>query len=148
MSGLNKVHVCFQAIAHYEQSADYYKGEESNRQVLFFLLSRNRLVMCDKHTFAYMSILGCTQWRCTGTRFYFSVKLLLILFLVSVQLTSVCWKWQHMLPSLSSTRKPLRSTSRWGHCCLFSFREKSFWVFFFPIKLSFCSLLRYNPHII
>jgi hypothetical protein len=27
----------FQAIAHYEQSADYYKGEESNRQVLFFI---------------------------------------------------------------------------------------------------------------
>lgn len=23
--------VCFQAIAHYEQAADYYKGEESNR---------------------------------------------------------------------------------------------------------------------
>lgn len=22
---------CFQAIAHYEQAADYYKGEESNR---------------------------------------------------------------------------------------------------------------------
>lgn len=24
----------FQAIAHYEQAADYYKGEESNRSVL------------------------------------------------------------------------------------------------------------------
>lgn len=23
--------MCFQAIAHYEQAADYYKGEESNR---------------------------------------------------------------------------------------------------------------------
>lgn len=27
----------FQAIAHYEQSADYYKGEESNRYMLFFI---------------------------------------------------------------------------------------------------------------
>jgi hypothetical protein len=34
----------FQAIAHYEQSADYYKGEESNRQVLFFLFF-NRQVL-------------------------------------------------------------------------------------------------------
>lgn len=31
-------YVYFQAIAHYEQSADYYKGEESNRQVLFSFL--------------------------------------------------------------------------------------------------------------
>lgn len=32
---------CPQAIAHYEQAADYYKGEESNRQVIF-IRSHNR----------------------------------------------------------------------------------------------------------
>lgn len=34
-SGIQAQCFCPQAIAHYEQAADYYKGEESNRQVVF-----------------------------------------------------------------------------------------------------------------
>lgn len=41
---------------------------------------------------------------------------LLCTVLLSALLTSVCWRWRPTLHSWSSTRKPLRSTSRWGHC--------------------------------
>ncbi|KFW67287.1 Beta-soluble NSF attachment protein, partial [Pygoscelis adeliae] len=36
---------CPQAIAHYEQAADYYKGEESNRQVVFVKDSANKCLL-------------------------------------------------------------------------------------------------------
>lgn len=77
----------FQAIAHYEQSADYYKGEESNRYMVFFIsvmgfsyvvkdsssLSSEHL--CRKHVTSGVSP-QCCHLLCTV--------------LLSALLTSVC----------------------------------------------------------
>ena len=61
--------------------------------------------------------------------FLFGSVFSLLWFSVSARLTNVCWKWLRTPPSWSSTRRPSRSSSRWG-CSLRSFRQKAFWIFF------------------
>lgn len=97
----------FQAIAHYEQSADYYKGEESNRYVPFFISVTGFSSLSSEHLCGSKCPQAMSLQYCH----------LLCTVLLSALLTNVCWRWQPMLHSWSSIRKPSRSTSRWRNCC-------------------------------
>lgn len=92
-----------QAIAHYEQAGDYYRGEESTR----WLFALKNICIA--------SLLLCGLWPFllflkiyTETSFHFSLL---------AQQTSAFWKWQPMPHSWSSTKRQLKFMNRWDIAC-------------------------------